>query len=119
YVEVFYVHGLASVCLGTEQTVRQSFGVALRPQFIDYRPSCNNAWIRSSVGGCVLKRPSNPCALKGLMMNRCAVAGFASSGTCFDAASILRNALTRPCGECARAAPPASASNSRVREIHA
>ena len=53
------------------------------------------------------------------MMNMCAVAGLASSGTARDAASIFRSALTRPSGLPAIAAPPASASNSRDREIAA
>ena len=54
------------------------------------------------------------------MMNMCAVAGIgvqrhrASTPT-----SILRSALTRPCGPPAIAAPPASAANSRDREIAA
>ena len=53
------------------------------------------------------------------MMNMCAVAGFASSGTRFDATSILRRASTSPCGPPAIAEPLASAANSREREIAA
>ena len=54
--------------------------------------------IRASVGGCVLKSDSKPPIENGLMMNMCAVAGLASSGTARDAASIFRSALTRPFG---------------------
>ena len=75
--------------------------------------------MRASVGGWVLKSPSKPAADKGLMMNMCAVAGLASSGTARDAASIFLSALTRPCGLPAIADPPASASYSRDREIAA
>ena len=55
----------------------------------------------------------------GLMMNMCAVAGLASIGMARDALSILRRALTRPIGLPAMAAPPASAANSREREMAA
>ena len=84
---------------------------------ITTRPS--SAATRCSVGGCVLKSASMPPALKGLMMNMCAVAGLASSGTRRATASIFRSALTSPCGDPAMAAPPASAANSRDREIAA
>ena len=53
------------------------------------------------------------------MMNMCAVAGFASSGTTFDALSIFLSALARPSGLPVIEAPPASASNSREREMAA
>jgi hypothetical protein len=45
-----------------------------------------------------------------LMMNMCAVAGLASSGTTCDADSIFFNALTSPSGLPAIAAPPAPQS---------
>ena len=37
--------------------------------------------MRSSVGGWLLKSDINPAPVNGLMMNMCAVAGLASSGT--------------------------------------
>ena len=75
--------------------------------------------MRCSVGGWVLNMLSSPPAENGLMMNMCAVAGFASSGICFDPISSLRSALISPWGEPAIFAPPASARNSRDREIAA
>ena len=51
------------------------------------------------------------------MMNMCAVAGLASIGTRRDAASIFRSASASPYGLPAICAPPASAANSRDREI--
>src|SRR5215204_5827881 len=62
------------------------------------QPCCSSARTRCSVGGWVLKRLAKPDALNGLMMNMCAVAGLACIGSCFDADSILRSALARPCG---------------------
>ena len=47
----------------------------------------------------------------------CAVAGLASSGTARRGCSSFRSALTRPSGPPAIEAPPASAPNSREREI--
>ena len=66
--------------------------------------------MRCSVGGCVLNMLSSPPAENGLMMNMCAVAGFASSGTLFDAPSSFRRAFMRPYGVPAILAPPASAT---------
>ena len=57
--------------------------------------------------------------LNGLTMNMCAVAGLASIGTRRTPASSLRSAFTRPYGLPAICAPPASAPNSREREIAA
>jgi len=54
---------------------------------------------------------------RGVTMNMCAVAGFASSGTACDATSSFLSALTSPSGLPAISAPPASASYSRDREI--
>ena len=54
------------------------------------------AWIRCSVGGCVLNMLSSPPAENGLMMNMCAVAGFASSGICFDPISSFLSAFISP-----------------------
>ena len=65
----------------------------------------------------MLKSDIKPETDQGLMMNMCAVAGLASSGTARDAASSLRSALTRPIGLPASAAPPASAAYSRDREM--
>src|SRR5437870_820930 len=79
--------------------------------------SWSNAWILRSVGGWLLKSDISPPAENGLMMNMCAVAGFASSGTAREAASIFRSALTSPIGVPAIDAPPASASYSRDLEI--
>src|SRR3990170_4332009 len=84
-----------------------------------WRAGLSSARIRASVGGWVLKRLSMPAAENGLMMNMCAVAGLASSGTARDAASIFLSALTRPPGLPAIADPPASASYSREREMAA
>jgi hypothetical protein len=75
--------------------------------------------MRSAVGGCVLNKLIMPDTENGLMMNMCAVAGFASSGTTREAASIFLSALTSPSGLPAMRAPQASASNSREREIAA
>src|SRR5439155_21932825 len=83
------------------------------------RAGPSSARIRCSVGGCVLNSDIRPESDSGLMMNMCAVAGLASSGTTCDAASSFLSALARPSGPPAIAAPPASASNSRDREIAA
>ena len=57
--------------------------------------------------------------VNGLMMNMCAVAGLASSGTRFDTASIFLSASTRPYGLPAICAPPASAAIfARARNRH-
>ena len=53
--------------------------------------------MRASVGGWLLKRPVTPLSENGLMMNMCAVAGFASSGTIFDAASSLLQRAHQAC----------------------
>ena len=73
--------------------------------------------MRSSVGGWLLKRDDRPAPENGFMMNMCAVAGLAASGTRFDAASIFRKASASPYGLPVICAPPASAENSREREI--
>src|SRR5262249_45793873 len=82
----------------------------------DYLWVCNNASMRSLVGGWLLNSPSRPPS-EGLMMNRCAVAGFASSGTARDAESIFCRAAANAGGDPTRAAPAASASYSRDREM--
>ena len=64
---------------------------------IDYRRFIS-AWIRCSVGGCVLNMLSSPPPENGFTMNMCAVAGFASSGICFDRISSLRSAFISPYG---------------------
>ncbi len=61
----------------------------------DYRRFIS-AWIRCSVGGCVLNMLSSPPAENGLMMNMCAVAGLASSGICFDPISSFLSAFINP-----------------------
>ena len=88
-----------------------------QPPAPDQPRPCSSAAIRFSVGGWLLKSEPILPMEKGLMMNMCAVAGLASIGIARDAASIFRSALTRPCGLPAIAAPPASAANSRDREI--
>ena len=65
----------------------------------------------------MLKIENSPLIEKGLMMNMCAVAGLASSGTALPADSSFCNALTSPRGLPAMAAPPASASYYRDREM--
>ncbi len=67
----------------------------------------------------MLKSDPIPPPENGLMMNMCAVAGLASSGTARDAASIFLSALISPFDPPAMCAPPASASYSREREIAA
>ena len=49
-----------------------------------YRMPPSSARMRSSVGGWLLKSDISPPPVNGLMMNMCAVAGLASSGTRFD-----------------------------------
>ena len=51
--------------------------------------------MRVSVGGCVLNRLIKPAPENGLMMKRCAVAGFASRGMACAATSIFLRALAR------------------------
>ncbi len=73
--------------------------------------------MRCSVGGWVLKSDPMPPIENGLMMNMCAVAGLASSGTWREDTSSFRRALTSPIGLPAIFAPPASAANSRDLEM--
>ena len=44
----------------------------------------------------MLNSESRPDTVNGFTMNMCAVAGFASSGTCFAVASIVFSASTSP-----------------------
>ena len=76
-----------------------------------------SAAIRASVGGCVLKSDISPPPVNGLMMNMCAVAGLASSGTRLRDRVDLAQRVGQPVGLPAICAPPASAANSREREI--
>ena len=55
--------------------------------------------------------------MKGATMNRCAVAGLASIGICWDALPSFSSACASPNGEPTSSAPLASAWNSREREI--
>ena len=75
--------------------------------------------MRFSVGGCVEKSAKSAWPENGWMMNMWAVAGLASSGTRRATASILRSARTRPSGDPTSSFAPASAANSRDREIAA
>ena len=64
-----------------------------------------------SIGGCVENIDASEAPVKGWMMNMCAVAGLATSGTRLAMASIFRNAFTSGCGEPTICAAPASAAN--------
>src|SRR5258706_12436533 len=73
--------------------------------------------MRSSVEGCVENKLRNIRPLNGLMMNRCAVAGEASIGICFEYVSSFCKAEIKLYGVPVYLADASSASYSRVREI--
>ena len=66
---------------GRARATRSRSRAANRAVRLPTRSVPSRAAMRCSVGGCVLKRDIRPPTENGLMMNMCAVAGLASSGT--------------------------------------
>ena len=89
------------------------------PTSADLAARFMSASIRCSVGGCVLNMLSSPPPENGFTMNMCAVAGLASSGICFDPSRACEARSSAHRRSPAILAPPASATNSRDREIAA
>src|SRR5207253_10788519 len=116
--QLFQEHGHGRLCKRRrdEGGDEAEDGGAGRPERRQPSRIARSRAIRSSVGGCVEKSRAKLSPLRGLTMNRCAVAGFAGSGSTREATSIFSRALARPYERPASRAPLASAWNSRARD---
>ncbi len=62
--------GDAAARRGRVTTLPDGLGMGIRWWSMAYgRVSCISAWMRCSVGGCVLNKPISPEMVNGLMMN--------------------------------------------------